>query len=99
MSTNEQFYDEQIAPALLALAERCKERGMSLVATVEYEPKARASTFSLTEEACLAMRMLAMCANAGENVDAYMIGLTRYCRENGVDTSSSIYLRRAGDPR
>ena len=94
MTDNEQWYDKEIAPSLMELAARCKERGMSLVAVVEYEHGERGATYQLTEGAGLAMRMLRMCGQAGDNVDAYMIGLTRYCADKGIDTSASIFMAR-----
>lgn len=38
MSENEDFYDKEIAPALLDLANKCAERGMHFVAQIEYDP-------------------------------------------------------------
>lgn len=35
---SEREYDEIIAPMLLAVAKRCEELGMSLIARVEWEP-------------------------------------------------------------
>src|SRR6185312_11881682 len=37
MSDAEAFYDKEIAPRLLEIAEQCKGNGMSLVAVVEFE--------------------------------------------------------------
>lgn len=95
----EQFYDEQIAPALLALAEKCKEAGLSMVATVQYGPEQdqRGSTFVMQPDANLPMVMAKHCIMTAPNVDGYMIGLTRYCREKGIDTSASIYMNRPGN--
>lgn len=90
----EQFYDEQIAPALLDLASKCKDAGLSLIATVQYGPEddQRGTTALLQPDANLPMRMAHRCIMTAPNVDAYMIGLTRYCNENGIDTTSSIYM-------
>lgn len=89
----EEWYDTEIAPQLLALAERCRERGMAFVATVEYAPGKRASTAAMVEGAGLAMQMLRLCANAGENVDGYMIALRKFCAANGIETGASIFMR------
>ena len=94
MTENEQWYDAEIAPALMALAERCKERGISLVAVAEYAPGERGATYQLAESAGLEMRMLQMCGVAGANVDGYMIGLARYCKRHGIDTSASMFMAR-----
>lgn len=89
----EQFYDEFIAPALMLLAKQCEERGMSLVACVEYAPNERGGTYQLTADAGLEMRMLHHCAMTAPNIDAYVIGIARCANERGIDTSHSMILR------
>jgi hypothetical protein len=93
---SERFYDEEVAPALAAIAEKCLANGMSIVATVEYGPEDRGSTIALTPRPGLAMVMLGHCAKMGENIDGYIMGLQRYCRHNGIDTSASIVMRKMG---
>ncbi len=44
-------YDEIIAPMLLAVASRCKELGMSLVARVEWSPEESGITQTGVEDA------------------------------------------------
>jgi hypothetical protein len=94
MSAQERFYDEHIAPALAALAQRCMDNGLSLVATVQFGPSNddRGTTLVMQPDANLAMVMARYCVMTAPNVDAYMIGLTRYCKENGIDTSASMYM-------
>ena len=94
---NEEWYDAEIAPSLLALADKCRGRGMSMVATVEFAPGKRGSTMSLQERAGLAMQMLRLCMNAGENVDGYLISLSKFCKANRIDTGDSIFLRKFDD--
>lgn len=89
----EDWYGSEIAPKLLELADRCRERGMAMVATVEYEPGKRGSTMAMPDGAGLAMQMMRLCANAGENVDGYMIALRKFCDANGIDTATSIFMR------
>lgn len=93
----EDWYDAEIAPKLLELADRCREHGMAMVATVEYAPGERGSTMALPDGTGLAMQMLRLCANAGENVDGYMIALRRFCDANGIDTGASIFMRGPND--
>ena len=88
----EAWYDAEIAPALAALAERCRERGMAFIAAVEYRPGDRGGTYYLTEDAGTAMRMLYLCAQTVPNVDRYVINLKRWAKLNNVDTSSSWVL-------
>lgn len=92
--TDEKWYDEEIAPKLKEIAKQCEEKGIAFVATVEYAPGERGSTYLIPEGAGLAMRMLCHCSRMGENVDGYIIGLKRYALDNGIDISGSIYLSR-----
>ena len=41
---SEQWYDDEIAPALAEIAEKCRKKGVPMVAVVEYEPGERGST-------------------------------------------------------
>jgi hypothetical protein len=91
--TNEEYYDQEIAPALLEISKKCKERGFSMVATVEYDKDARGSTFLRGPNTGLEMVMLELCAKAGTNVDRYMLSLRRFCEESGIDTGESIFMR------
>lgn len=95
MSAKEQFYDEHIAPALLALMEQCRENGLSMIAEVQFGPanEDRGSSIVMQPDASLAMVMIRHCAKTAPNIDGYMIGLTRYCAEKGIDTSASIYMK------
>src|SRR5688572_29931314 len=95
MSENEEWYDREIAPKLLELANACGDRGMSFLSVVEYEQGGRSRTQRLTESAGLEMTMIAHCAKTAPNIDGYMIGLIRYCRENGIDTGASMFVRLA----
>jgi len=92
----EAWYDAEIAPALVALAKRCNERGMSFIASVEYLAGERAGTYFLTADAGLTMRMQHICAMTAPNIDGYMINLARYCKARGIDTSGSIAMRSFG---
>lgn len=94
LSDNEAWYDAEIAPVLADLAKRCNERGMSFIATVEYDEGKRGGTYYLTEGACLAMRMVYMCSASAPNVDSFLINLIRYCAKKGIDISQSMFLKR-----
>lgn len=95
MSENEDWYDREIAPKLLELSKACHDRGMSFLSVVEYEPGGRAQTRRLTDKPSLEMTMIQHCANTAPNVDGYMMGLYRHCREKGIDTSASMVMRLA----
>lgn len=92
----EAWYDAEIAPALAELAKRCHERGMSFIATVEYQPGDRGGTYYLTEDAGLQMHMLHLAAQTVPNVDRYILALRRHCKERGQDISGSFVLRGIG---
>lgn len=96
MSEDEAWYDAEIAPALTAIAKRCSDRGMSFLATVEYEPGRRAGTYYMTEGADLAMQMQYVCAMTVPNVDSYIINLAKSCKSKGIDIGDSMVMRRLG---
>lgn len=96
MDDNERFYDDEIAPALKALCQRCRELGMSFLAIVEYKKGNRGRTFSLTKPS-LDMRFISMAAAAGCNLDSLAIAMARICREEGIP-HNSIVLERFGVP-
>ena len=58
VTEDEAWYDAEIAPALLSLAQRCNERGMAFVAVVEYQPGDRAGTYMVGDDAGLAMHIV-----------------------------------------
>lgn len=93
-SDNEKFYDDEIAPMLREVSKKCEAHGMSLLALVEYDKGERGRTTLLQPSAGLEMIMATLCAKAGANIDSYMIGLSRYCREKGIDCSQSIVMRQ-----
>lgn len=92
--SNEDWYDAEIAPELLRLAQRCQERGMSFIASVEYAPDERGGTYALTADAGLQMHMLHICSRTAPNVDAYAMGLVKHCVAKGIGHGGSIILSR-----
>lgn len=96
VSVDEAWYDAEIAPALAQLAKRCHERGMAFVSVVEYQPGDRARTVYMTEDACLAMEMINLCAATVPNVDCYVMNLRKLCQRRGQDMSGSIVLSGFG---
>jgi hypothetical protein len=91
---NEAWYDAEITPALTELAARCHARGMSFLASVEYQPDDRAGTYYMTESAGTAMRMLYLCARTMPNIDRYVFALRQLAEDRDMDTSSSMVLTR-----
>ncbi len=91
---SEEIYDKEIAPLLMQVAALCKQHQIPMVAEVEFLPGERGSTFFLPEGAGLSMTMIRQCAATAPNLDAYVISLSRYCKERGIDTSGSIIMNR-----
>lgn len=85
-------YDELIAPKLEAIAKECAALGSDIVAVVEYGNNARGETRTVGADSSLAMKLLTFCANAGENLDAFFINVTRHCRKHNIDTSGSMVM-------
>lgn len=94
MSDNEQFYDDEIAPALLEIAHKLQARGMAMVATVEYAPGERGSTYQLPTDRGFEMDLLHALSRAGKNIDSFLLAVIRMCETRGIDYQESIFLRR-----
>ena len=98
ISADEQFYDDEIAPALAAVSKLCIARGLSFLAAVEFVPGVLGSTVSLQSPPSLQMVMLNHCLNMGENIDGYVFGLLKFCKENEIDYSRSLVMQRLAAP-
>lgn len=94
MDDNEEFYDNEIAPVLLKLMERCSERRMSFVAQVEYQHGDYGLTAKLSDDHSLAMAMLYLCAKSKNNIDSYIINLLRHLQKENIQFDHSIILSR-----
>lgn len=96
---NEEFYDQEIAPALLKLAEKCKERDMAFLASVEFDPKNHGigrTEFRPPDSADLlsaAQRLTHWAAHAKGNIDLLILWCIRHGDEHG---HGSVYLRQLG---
>lgn len=93
--TNEEFYDAEIAPKLLELCNLCGDRGMSLVAAVEFAPNMVGETSRLVEGHGVEMRMAYLGIKARGNIDSLVIEVARRAHEVG---HSSMILSRIGVP-
>jgi len=69
----ERYYDEEVAPMLLAMAKACQERGLSFVALVEWAPGDLGQTVALSKTAGAAIRMADLAGRSKGNIDAFMI--------------------------
>lgn len=83
----EQEYDEIIAPMLLAVAEKAKELGMTLVARAEWEPGAGGTTTAGDLTKSMPMIMTRAASFASGNIDAMLIHMVKH-----YDVSASMFL-------
>ena len=97
MSENEEWYDREIGPKLRELCAACNAHGMAFISAVEYAPDKLAQTYQAPSTAGLKYVMLQYCARTVPNIDSYVIGLIKYCREKGINTDESIIMRRLAD--
>lgn len=97
---SEEIYDREIAPALLDLANRCKEAGMPFTATVEYVPGERGTTAAGIADDNFDMLVPYMGGRLGGKLDDLLIFLARRLRELGKPHSCiCLQFFIAGDPK
>lgn len=92
--TNKEWYDTEIAPKLLEIAQQCEAHGVSMIAAVEYAPHEIGHTFTLQENAGLEIIAINHCTKTMPNIDGFILGLLRFCNEHGIDYSGSLVLRQ-----
>ena len=93
--SKEAYYDEHIAPKLMALAKECEDNGLSLLAVCEWDPGEYGSTRSVQAGSSFAFRMADTAVTARGNVDSFMMAIERYAMKHG---HSSVYLHLLGVP-
>jgi hypothetical protein len=93
--SNEAFYDDVIAPALLSLMKQCNERGMPFVATVEYGPGDFGTSADLPAERSLPMDWAYVAARSQGNADIMISHLIKGAEKRG---HGSVYLAKLGVP-
>ena len=74
---NENFYDKEIVPKLMAVAKICKSKGIPFLAVIEYSSGMIGKTQVQTNSECIEMIMIRHCAKTAPNVDGFIIGLMR----------------------
>jgi len=89
---SEKYYDEVIAPQLAAIAQDCANHEMSFAAVVEYEPGSAASTRMMVDGATVLYHMVSGAIEAQGNVDALIMALYKWTKENGR-MGESLMLR------
>lgn len=67
---------------------------MAMIVVVELDPNGeRGTTTSLPDGSGLAMAMLMHCAQMGTNIDGYMMGLLRFCKDKGIAYDQSVVMQ------
>ncbi|AOV05687.1 hypothetical protein N5K37_14615 [Delftia tsuruhatensis] len=95
---SEAIYDEQIAPLLRQAGKLCEQHGLAMVAVVEYGKEARGETRLLPDGAGLAMHMLSMLADSGNNINSYLLKVIRFCNQERLPLEQSVFLQRYARP-
>tara|TARA_R110002074_G_scaffold262994_1_gene435097 strand:+ start:11918 stop:12232 length:315 start_codon:yes stop_codon:yes gene_type:complete len=91
----ENFYDTEIAPALLELTKRCNANGLSFLAVVEWAPGEKGHTCQFVEPYGTSIDFARAASAAGNNVDSLIMYIMRKARETG---HSSAFLHQLGVP-
>ena len=86
---SEAFYDREIAPALMELANKCEAEGLSLVAMCEFAPNDTGMTLTVREGAGVKLRLASWAIQAAGNADALIGKMLNAGVEHG---HNSVYL-------
>lgn len=89
--TDEEFYDAEIGPRLLAVAQLCKERGFALVAYCQWSADDCGRTEQTPHGLWPATRIVQYAARAHGNVDALIMALQRDGEKHG-HSSMALHL-------
>lgn len=73
-SERERFYDDVVAPKLAEVAELCHSQGMSIIATVEFEPNGIGTTMKgIGRESSIEMKLLQLLSFCRGNIDSFFL--------------------------
>jgi hypothetical protein len=90
----EAFYDREVAPTLLRLANECKANGLPFIAVVGWSPEDTGETIALPDdEIGIKMKMALWGVRAHGNADALIGQMVKHGEEHG---HNSAYLHRLG---
>lgn len=93
-NVSEKFYDDEIAPILKQLANKCEAMNVPFFAVVEYAPSQYGRTQVTTPEQGLCLSMTELAFLADRNIDAFINGLARHCHKHGINTDASIVMNQ-----
>lgn len=100
-SENEKYYDDVVAPMLLQLVKDCEERGMNIVATVEYDPGAFGTSVTPNAGESDALYMAYLAARSHGNFDSLAFNWLKHIRASNRP-HGSIVMKQMGlalDPK
>lgn len=92
--TDEEFYDTEIAPVITGLMARCSERGMSLLALVEWAGGDTGESYSVRADASIKTTMAAWAMKAHGNADALIMAMQKHAKEHGHNSVCLAMLER-----
>ncbi|MCJ8142938.1 hypothetical protein MKI84_08415 [Ancylobacter sp. A5.8] len=91
----EAFYDNEIAPVLAALGQKCEAHGLSFLAVAEWKAGETGHTGTVAASAGYGVRLVHAEMQARGNVDVLIFAIMRAARESG---HSSVCLSMLGVP-
>lgn len=92
--TNEEYYDQHIAPKLTEIGHECEKLGMSFLAVCEYKTgEEYATTKTIQAGSSLAIRLADGALQSEGNIDALILGIMKSARKHG---HSSLVLKQLG---
>ena len=94
---NEAFYDAEIAPALLALRDKCHGRDMPFLALVEWSPNEAGRTAHVPPNPSASVRMTHYAMKCMGNLDLLCMTAAREIKAEGL-SHNSIVLSNFGAP-
>jgi hypothetical protein len=94
----EEFYDKQLAPPLMDLAERCKGRNVPFLAYVEYAPGERGLTRVICDNPSIETLMVFWAMEARGNIDAFMMAVQRHAMKYGHSSAVLSILKVPTSP-
>lgn len=93
-SPDEVFYDQEVAPALKAIGEKCQARGLPFASLVEFGTRFGVTAWR-PEEGSASFNMVIAAIGARGNIDGLLLEVIREARKKG---HSSAFLAQLGVP-
>lgn len=95
MIDKEQYYDNEIAPLLAQVAEKCRDGGLPLFCSVQYNDESVADTMHLPPDSALELFAALVCLRSGRNMDAVFFNLLKFYKARDLD-KDSLFIKALG---